>query len=204
VLVVRRLSLVTAPAVEPLGLDEAKRAVRRYDGDEDTDLEELIKEARDYFEGATSRQLISATYDLILSGVPCEGWIEVPRPPLQTVSFFKYYDTAGTLQTLAPTVYGYTAPQGPQSEHGRIFLKPEQYWPTIQDRQDAIQIRFVAGYGDEGTAVPYAVKRGLKLLIGHWYANGEGVVKGSIAEELPLGVRSVIAKYKRRDEQRVA
>lgn len=202
-MVVRRLSLSVPPTEEPIGLDEARRAVRRFDGDEDVDLVELIAEARDYVEAGTNLQLMPATWVMTLSGIPCEGWIEVPRPPLQAGSVaVEYYDQAGALQTLATSVYAVLASTGPRTSRGRIVLKPGQTWPTLEDREDALRVTFVAGYAN-AAAVPPALRRAIKLLVGHWYRQREAAVVG-IQRPIPIGVTAILPKFRSCDGQRVA
>ena len=40
------------------------------------------------------------------------------------------------------------------------------------------------------------ISTAMLLLIGHWYANPESVVVGSISTELPMGVKALIEPYR--------
>lgn len=168
--------LVTAPTVEPLTLSEVKAQVRVTVADDDALLTSLIPVARERVEDVTSRQLLEATWDRFLDTWPCDGVIELPHPPLQSVEYIKYYDSAGTLQTWTSSEYVVSAPSGPRAGRGTIRLAYNASFPTIQPRPDAIQIRYVAGYGDDAADVPAPLRQAMKLLIGDWYENREDEV----------------------------
>ena len=145
----RRLSVATCLAVS---LSEAKAQCYVEHNLDDTLLKAKIKAAQNWVEQRVdSLCILSATYDL-----PVEDWWEGPLQvlpwPLQAVSSVKYYDTNGTEQTLASTVYlvntnGWQQP-------GTIERAPDESWPSIQgDRRLPITIRFNAGYLAPITAV---------------------------------------------------
>jgi uncharacterized phiE125 gp8 family phage protein len=153
---------------------------------EDTLLSTLITAARRGVEAHTERALVSQTWTLKLDAFP--DVICVPMPPLSSVSSITYIDTAGDSQTLASSVYTTDT----DSEPGRIFLAEDQSWPTTNARRQAVTVTFVAGYG-AATAVPEDIKAAILLTVGHLYANREAVVVGTIASELPMGVRSLLS-----------
>ena len=43
------------------------------------------------------------------------------------------------------------------------------YWPSYQEIENSIQVRFVAGYGDFASAVPRPIAQAMLLMIGGWY-----------------------------------
>lgn len=121
-------------------------------------LSALITAARQHVEDTTRRALITQTWKLYLKRFPAE--IELPRAPLASVTAIAYYDTAGDEQTVAASVYTVDTDSTP----GRIYLAPDATWPTdVDDREKAITITFVAGFGAAGSAVPSAILEGLKL-----------------------------------------
>jgi hypothetical protein len=78
------LKIKTAPAIEPLSLDEAKLHLRIDSDDEDTYITSLIKAARCYAEQVlASRSFITQTWELWLDAFPDKDFIELPMPPLQ-------------------------------------------------------------------------------------------------------------------------
>lgn len=187
------LSLVTAPATEPITLDEAKAHLRVSITDDDALITALIVAARERAEQETRRALITQTWDA--TGRYFPGVIRLPKPPLISITHLKYFDTANVEQTLdAATFYKTAAPAGPDASPGRISLRYGQVWPSVYAEEDVVTVRFVAGYG--GTAsVPQTIKQGMLLAIGHWYANRETAVVGTIVADLPLGSKALWSAF---------
>jgi uncharacterized phiE125 gp8 family phage protein len=160
-----RLSITTAPAVEPITLTELKAQLRLTGTDEDTDLAVFIQMAREYAETFCRRAIITQTLTLNLSEFPVDQ-IELPRPPLQSVTSIKYYpDGSGALSTVDPSVYDVIADE----LLGRVQLKDGQSWPADADvRPDAVQIVFVAGYGVQAD-VPAALKMAIRQIAAKHY-----------------------------------
>ena len=146
------LVLVAGPDVEPLELQEAKDWARITETEEDELLTGILRSARAHVEQLSGRALITQTWDLWLDAWPygCEGYqIDIPKPPLQSVTFIKYTDSTGVVQTLATSEYTVDN----KAEPGRIVPAYGKSWPGTQYVPNAIQVRFVAGYGNEGTDV---------------------------------------------------
>jgi uncharacterized phiE125 gp8 family phage protein len=193
-------SLVTAATTMPISVEEAKLHLRVTEDDEDTLILGLIKAATDFAQSWTKRQFITATYDLFLDSFPAsdwcfgtEGWawkrseIVVPKPPLQTVTYLKYYDLDGVQQTLAPATYEVDLSVDPAC----IRLAYNQSWPSVQSRANAIVVRFVCGYG-LAPSVPDTIKAAIKLHVGHLYENREAVNIGNITSELDFTLKSLL------------
>lgn len=189
------LKLYTAPAQEPVSLTEAKLHLRVTFTDEDTLISSLIAAARQWIEEQTYRQLVTATWDLVLDEFPSGGGpIRIPRAPLQSVTSITYTDTAGAAQTLSSSLYAVSATRQP----GLIRPAYGQVWPEAQDKPDAVTVRFVAGYG-VANEVPDLLKAGVKLLIGQWYEFREPVIPASVSE-VPLTVQRIVQSYDLGDE----
>jgi len=163
-----------APASEPITLTEAKAHLRVETDftEDDTIIGTFISAARESCEARTGRQLVTATYALRLGGFPCGDSIELPKPPLVSVSSITYVDTDGTTQTLSTDVYEvdpYTTP-------GRVVLKYAQVWPATRSQRNAVTITFVAGYEpteEDVSTVPTLLRQGMLMRIAHWYENRE-------------------------------
>jgi uncharacterized phiE125 gp8 family phage protein len=198
------LKLVTAPASEPITLDEAKKHLRGPESEDDGFITGLITSARQHLEVSRGLALITQVWDLFLDQFPdgCdrrqEPWyravaIRVPRRPLQSVTSVKYIDTAGVEQTLAPSKYTALTAEEP----GLIVPAFEQTWPSTRHQPNAVTVRLVAGYGD-AAAVPQTLKLALNALVAHFYENREpvGIGVGAVAVELPFHVEALLANYK--------
>lgn len=121
-------------------------------------LNMLITAARQHAETYLKRKLITQTLDLHLDSFPC--WtIKIPVP-LQSVTAITYYDTDGVEQTLAADQYLVDS----TTEPARITPAPTLVWPVTQYRNNAVKVRFVAGYGAAST-VPACVKNWMNVRI---------------------------------------
>lgn len=190
------LALVTPPAVEPVTLAEAKAWARVEIDDDDDLISGLITSARRYCEAFTKQQLITATYKLALDSFPIFGtqwpWLSVGASidtlsPLQSVTSLQYLDMSGTLQTLDPSKYTVDTISKP----GRITPLWYQPWPITRPQPQAVQLTYVAGFGDSGDDVPDGIKTAIKLLVSHWYRRREAVSEGAMTP-VPMAVESLL------------
>jgi len=178
-----RLNLKTAPAVEPITLDEAKLHLKVDGADDNTLITALIKTARQLAELETKRSFITQTWKLILDYAP--PVIEIPKPPLQSIVSITVIDLDGELSVVSDTVYNVDASQ---NSPGRVALSSGSVWPEHRGFASFI-VEFKGGYGDAATSVPDALKQGILQLLGHLYDN-----RG--AEEIPDEMKPLFRFYK--------
>lgn len=162
------LELVTAPTAEPVTIDEVKRQLRIDTDDEDVLIGQAITAARRQAEVRLRRQLVSATWKLRLDCFPC--WeIQVPLPPLVSVTTLQYIDTGGTTQTLTENTHFVTYKY---REPGLVEPAYNQTWPSTRDVRDAVILTFVAGYGDPSD-VPQDIRNWITAAVGVIYDRRE-------------------------------
>jgi uncharacterized phiE125 gp8 family phage protein len=168
------LTLVTAPASEPVSLAVAKAHLRIDHDDEDALIASWIRAARQATESYTGRRWIEQDVRLTLAGFPrCgSGQIRLPVQPVSEITGFTYLDADGAEQTLADGT-GYQT----WLDHNPPLVAPpvNGYWPQTQTGAiQAVTIAFTAG-GDAGD-VPEQVVAAILLTIGDWDKNraGEG------------------------------
>jgi uncharacterized phiE125 gp8 family phage protein len=183
------VTLVTPPASEPVTLAEVKSQRNITDVYSDTELTRLIAAVRSYVEGYTGRALITQTWDLFLNEF--EPGICIPMPVLQSVTTVKYTDTDGNQQTLADTEYTVVINEQP----GYIVPSYNNDWPDIRYVPEAVEIRFVAGYGAASTDVPEDLRNAIFLLLGLWHENTEDAQPFAM-NQIPFGVRSLLDPYR--------
>ena len=175
------------PTVEPVSLAEAKRHANVVASDDDLLIAALIQAAREQVESDTSRALVNQTWRLKL-----HDWfadlIELPRPPLQSVTSIKYLDADDVEQTLPVAYYKVDADRTP----GVIWKAPDYTWPTVSAQPNAVTITYVAGYGAAATAVPARARQAILLLVAHWYRAREAVMVGSVGQEVALAYQRLI------------
>ncbi len=206
-----RLTLVTAPTDDPLTLEEVKVHLRVTHGDEDVLIATLSQAAAHTVEQRIERQLLTATWKLELDCFPAwepywdarwGGWgrpgiIEVPRPPLQSVTSIKYLDTAGVEQTWPGTDYVVQQPSGPYASAGRIMPAVGKAYPDTAPLPGAVRIEFVAGYGATEVAVPVGLKQAMLMYVGNWYEHREASVVGQTSNTIESGVEALLAPFTR-------
>ena len=183
------LKLISDSTQEPLALADAKAQCRVDIDTDDELLMSLIKAARVYCEKISWRTYMPQTWEAWLTAWPSGNCIALPMPPLASVTWIKYYDTADVETTLPTSVYTVDT----IAEPGAVRLKYGQTWPTstLLREYNAIGIRFVCGYAiDED--VPENLKQAMKLLIGHWYENREAVLVGTISKKIEFAVQSLL------------
>lgn len=183
----------TAAPAALITTSEAKAQCRIDSTDEDTLIDSLVSAAvshLDGYSGVLGRALVTQTWQQDFSGF-CSK-LRLPVGDLIAVTGVTYYDTSNAQQTLASSVYtAFTDSLGPY-----VTLKPDQVWPSIYSRADAVRVTWTAGYG-AAAAVPPAIKQAALLLIAHWYDNRSGVAVGETPTEMPLAVNSLLAPFRR-------
>jgi len=186
-----RLALTTAPAAEPVSLDE-QRLHSRVDAPEDNPyLAAAITASRQWIEQYLGRQLITATWTMTLDEWPEDGVIEIPRPPLLSVTSVKYLDVTRTQQTFAAAGYHEHKYVGPEAPMGRIELASGYAWPTTYDGEGVVEIVFSAGYG-AATAVPVQIKQAIQIHAGEFYERREQVIVGTISTPAAITVERLL------------
>lgn len=180
------ISVVTAPASEPLAASDLAQHCR-LSAMEQAAQESLITRklaaAREACERATGRQLITATYDLLLDEFPDESGemgecrsILLPFPPLQSVTSITYVDPLGVTQTLSTSLY---TVENAGTERARIKEAPFCIWPVTRRQSGAVTVRFVCGYGTAGSAVPDALLESILDYAAASFERREDMAKGA-------------------------
>ncbi len=183
------LELVTPAAVEPVDLETVKLHCRvGHDGD-DALFTSWLTAARELIEEEASVRLVNSTWRMSLHDWPCEGVIEFPIGPVQSVSSLKYLAINGTLTTLvADTDYLTALGRRPPI----VYPAPLAYWPGLASgRLDAVRVEFVAGFGAAASDVPEKAKAAILLTVGYWDAN-RGDAEDATKLGLPPGALRLI------------
>lgn len=180
-------SLVTGPTLEPLTWAQVADHLRIQSVDEDMDtssieyLDRLIKATRTHLElSYLNRAFITQTWKYYLDSFPACNYIELPYPPLQSITHVKYTNTAGTVTTLTLTT-DYLVDT--VSTPGRVVLPYSGSWPSSELYPiNPVEIQFVCGYGATADYVPDEIKQGMLLLISDLYENRESQVERALVE----------------------
>lgn len=178
------LALYTAATENPITTADLKAHSHIDTSDDDAQVAAYIAAATQDTESYLWRQLCTATWVLTLDRFPWSDYIDLPRPPLQSVTHVKYYDLSNTQQTLSTGDYDVDT----STEPGRIYIDRSTGWPSVYDRRNAVEIRFVAGYGAAST-VPEMIKQSIRMKAAHWYENREALIIGTIVAETPMAAQ---------------
>jgi len=186
----RSFEITSDPTTPLLTTAEAKTHLKVDTTADDTYIDNLISAATQSAEKFTNRFFINT--DLKQYG---DTWSDIAtlfKSPVSSVTHIKYYDNDNTLQTLATSVYLTDLVHQP----ARISLKPNQSLPTLADRDSAVEVSYVVGYGSAASSVPDGIKQAVLLSIGNWYENRQEVVIGRISTELPKSAQYLLEQYK--------
>lgn len=188
-----RLKVYTVPAAEPVSSTEAKLQCRIDITDDDTLITNLIEATRTDVELMLRRALITQTWDGYLDAFPAEDYLEIPLPPLSSITSIKYTTSAGVENTFASASYYVDT----ISEPGRVVLNSGYSWPGDELRAaNGVVVRFVCGYGAAGTNVPEPIRQALLMLIGHYYENREATIYKNELVKIPMGVEALLSNYR--------
>lgn len=189
-----KAELEAAPVNPLFTVDEAKDHVRRDDDDDDaliTGLVDVVTSRLDGVDGILGRCLITQTWSEQFNGFPASDVLRLALAPLQAVSSIEYYDGDDNLQTM--DVADYAAHNRPG--YGYVKLGRDASWPSTSDRDDAVKVTYIAGYGDDAADVPPTIRHAAKMLLGEYYEIREDVVTGVVATSLPGGVMTLLRPY---------
>ena len=185
----KSVNVKTAPATEPITLDEAKEHLKVYCTADDDYITALIKAARIYAETFQNRSYITQTLELRMDCFP-QFIIELMRPPSISVTSIKYIDSNGDTQTLDASKYTTDF----NSYVARITPSYNETWPTTRAVMDAVTVEYIAGYGS-ASDVPETIKQAILLLITNWYVNREPVIEGTVSK-IPWTVDALLNQEK--------
>lgn len=184
--------VVTPVETEPVTLAEARLHLKVYDDDaaEDLLITAWITAAREMAEQFTGRALATQTLELALDEFPdaddCSSVIELPMPPVASITSVKYTDLVGAEQTLAGSAYALSL----YGDSRRLAPTYGNYWPSTQDVPDAVRVRYVTGYA----TAPKAVKAAILLMVGWLEQNrGEGMSTDDIQ---PQAAKALLGSVK--------
>jgi len=168
------------PDKEPLTLEQVKGFLRIDHDEEDSFLERLIASARQQAEMITRNQFITATFRYDFDAFPC-GSIELPRPPLQSISLIQYVDSEGQLQTVSASDYQVITQGKEPGVPGSVLPAYGKSWPTPRYQPDAVRITFLAGWGLESDEIPQPIIDWMLIRIATLYENRQLYEPGQIA-----------------------
>jgi len=168
------LKLITGPAAELITLSDIKVHLRVSGSSEDDLLTSMIKTARRTMEAYTGRALITQTWEQYFDKLPNEDFVTLQKAPVQSITSISYW-LNDTSQTFTASYYNLDD----SGIFPRVYLDDDRDWPSLDNRRNAVTIRFVAGYGDAATKVPEEFIHACRLLVGFMYENRDDRISRS-------------------------
>lgn len=172
--------VITPPPEEPVTLAECYKFLRLDPDDDGTHPDDdmligMITAAREDCEKRTNRAFVEQTLRQVTRverfgpngcGACFSGglrYIEMARSPCQLIVAVRYYDGAGALQDIDDPNFYLT-----NDEPRRLQFVDGYGLPSTQDRNDAFQVDFVAGYpmaasDDYRSNVPRLVRQAILI-----------------------------------------
>lgn len=191
----QRPALVSAAAVTPVTLAEAKAHLRVDHNDEDTVITGLIAAATSYldgWQGVLGQCLITQSWRQDFNDFPMTI-LRLPMSPVQSITSIVYRQDNGTETTMDAAKYRIST----DAQGAFLELTVDEVWPVAGDRVDAVSVTAVYGYGDAETDVPQSIRHAILLLIGNWYENREAAVIGVQVAQLPMAVNALLMPHRR-------
>ena len=195
--------VVTAPVDTPVSLAELKAHLRVDNDTEDPLLTAMIRGAAGTAELYLGRSLITQTLRLSLDRWPAGQtdvpWangpriVELARPPVQSIVSITTYDDDDQPSVVDMGVYRLA---NGSNDRARLVLRKGQAWPTGLRANDAIEIDYVAGYGNSSADIPEPIRQGLLALIGFWFEHRDGAAWETALPPLPIGAVSFWRPYR--------
>lgn len=173
------LKLISAPAVEPITLEQMKLQCRVDDASEDGLLALIIKAARAKAENYTGCAIISQVWEQTLDAFPCAE-IELLKPPATAIEYVTYRDVDGATQVLPSNRYTLDAATFP----GWLLPEVDAGWPSTDGSANCITIRYATGYAN-ADSIPDDMRAWLLLTAAFLYAQREAMVIDGKVSEIP-------------------
>lgn len=203
-----RPTVITPPTIEPVSVADLKAHIRVTHSNDDSLIAFYGKVAREYVESRTGRTMFTTTYEVVRDrfpgapgGLAWSSFIRLPQAaPLASVTFIKYTDSDGTVNTWTSSSYIVNTDAMP----GVITPAYGQTWPSYTPQPTAsVRIRYVAGLSDTASPLVYpeeGIIAIIKLLVEGMY-NFRGPVavpedRGQIAAVVnQYGVEALLDQY---------
>jgi len=178
----------TVEPEELLDVDELKSFAMIATDDDDYDIGVMLPAAVSYVERWCNRALLSQTWAYTLREFPSRV-VELPRPPLLSITSLAYVDLNGDSQSLTETT---DFLKDIASEPGTIEPVWGTTWPTTRgETAAAVTITYKAGFGTNAEDVPAELRLACLQLAAHWYRNREAATPES-QRSLPWGFHEVL------------
>jgi len=205
----KSLEVVTDTDETVVSLAKAKRHIRGVPGgDDDQIIADFIWQAtevvKEYLQVGLRQQTLKLILDGFYEGEDFYRWkslgggthtgsivdllggygsVDLPYPPLQSVTSVTTYDRDNTSSVFSSSLYSVDL------QSGRLYLNEGEVWPTNLRDYAAVEIEYIAGYG--ASNVPEPIKGAILELVRASY--------DGCAMQISEHTKAMLSPYKRLD-----
>lgn len=199
----KTVAVITPPSTLAVSLSDMKAYLVVEGSTDDALLTAFIKAATEAAKQYLKRAIVSETLELTMDGFETfnddlvvelgpgmhtisypyllggSDTIDLPFPPVQSVTSIKTFDRANTESTFNSANYQLDGPSG------RVFLNDGVTWPeNLRDRA-AVKVRYVAGYA----ATPEPIIQGIKQHVAAMYECREACAMPEVSRSIMAGFK---------------
>lgn len=189
-----RRKLTSAPAIEPITVNEAKAFARVTIDNDDDLIEGFIIAARQYVEAYIQGALITQTWTFYFDAdeeIFSKRFVNLPIRPIISITSVKTYTDANVAEIYSSDNY--------RLSDSRVLLNDAYEWPDNYRIADSAEFVVVAGFGPLASDVPEAIRLAIKMIVAQWYEKREASydpTEGSQAGTVPFGVTALLQPYR--------
>jgi uncharacterized phiE125 gp8 family phage protein len=190
-----KLVLATAPTSEPIDLTTAKNYCHVDNTADDALITSLIISARQYVEKQLRMALLTQSWKLYLDNwverrrtarYGLQAWLQLPLPPLQSITSITYRQPTNTWVTWSPSLYVVTT-----GIPGKLAPVWGQIFPVTQDQIESVEIDFTAGY-TSAALIPEPIKQAMLVCVNTWYQERSNIGVANL-KEIPFCVDALLS-----------
>ncbi|KAB2910823.1 MAG: hypothetical protein F9K29_24030 [Hyphomicrobiaceae bacterium] len=186
------LVLTSGPEIEPVTLAEAKAHLRVDGTAEDVLISSLVVTSRLHIEAALGLALITQGWSYFIDAWPPGPHVVLPLRPVQSITGVRIYSPDESVETLPADTYLLDG----QNVPARLIRRGALAWPAPRRTANAIEIAFVAGYGNAAANAPAPIRQAILILVAHWYEHREPVHIGAPTVALPQMATELLLPYR--------
>lgn len=181
--------LLTAPAVEPLSLADARSFLRVEHDADDAIIAALVSAARNHVEALTRCALIAQTWRLVLDRWPDSGRIKPRIGPLRSLAAVRVFNAAGEASAIDPETFVIDRAAG-------VIAAPGWSLPAPGRGVAGIELDIETGFGESPSDVPPKLLQAIRMLVAHWYENRGLIAIGQSIAMMPGSVNALIVSHR--------
>ncbi|MFW2541528.1 head-tail connector protein [Primorskyibacter sp. 2E107] len=191
------LERISGGGVDLVDLDDAKKHLRLLEDDFDTQVAAAVRSASAQLDvdtdgfGGLGFPIVSQAWSAKGSGFT-DQVLRLPFPRVSAITEIRYTDPDGAAQVVPSSDYLLTR----DGRGAVVVLLSGKSWPSVIDRPDAVDLRFVAGFADVAS-VPDDIVEAAKQLIGFYFEHRGAEPTAGVAEDAARCVDDLTRRYRR-------